>query len=66
MAVEERRARWSAMMARLKANSVHKWFADFAAALAETHGATELPAIAAPPAAPALVYRPELPAVGLS
>jgi hypothetical protein len=54
------------MMARLKANSVHKWFADFAAALAETHGATELPAIAAPPAAPALVYRPELPAVGLS
>jgi trehalose 6-phosphate synthase len=66
MPAEERRARWSAMMARLKANSVHKWFADFAAALAETHGATELPAIAAPPAAPSLVYRPELPAVGLS
>jgi trehalose 6-phosphate synthase len=65
MAVEERRARWSAMMARLKANSVHKWFADFVAALADTQ-AVELPAIAPPAAAPALVYVPELPAVGLS
>src|ERR1700758_3696795 len=28
MPAEERRARWSAMMAKLKANSVQKWFAD--------------------------------------
>jgi trehalose 6-phosphate synthase len=66
MPAEERRARWSAMMAKLKANSVHKWFADFVAALAGTQGATELPAIAAPPAAAAvaLEYVPERPAVG--
>jgi trehalose 6-phosphate synthase len=67
MPIEERRARWSAMMARLKANSVHKWFADFVAALAATQGAAELPAVAAPPAAAAaLGYRPERPAVGVS
>jgi trehalose 6-phosphate synthase len=68
MPVEERRARWSAMMARLKANSVHKWFADFVAALAGTQCTAELPAIAAPPAAAAaaLGFIPERPAVGLS
>jgi trehalose 6-phosphate synthase len=68
MPVEERRARWNAMMARLKANTVHKWFADFVAALAETQGTAELPAIPAPPAAAAaaLGFIPERPAVGLS
>jgi trehalose 6-phosphate synthase len=66
MPIEERRARWSAMMAKLEANSVQKWFADFVAALAETQGANELPAIVSPPAPAALVYRPERPAVGLS
>jgi trehalose 6-phosphate synthase len=65
MPLEERRARWSAMMGRLKANSVHKWFSDFVAALADTH-AVELPAIAPPRAAAALAYLPERPAVGLS
>src|SRR5438132_1263768 len=65
MPLEERRTRWSAMMAKLKANSVQKWFADFVAALAETHTGNELPAIAAPQAAAALVYRPERSAVGL-
>ena len=66
MPVEERSERWSAMMAKLKANSVQKWFADFVAALAETHGAAELPALAPPPEAAALVYHPERPAVGQS
>ena len=66
MPIEERRARWSAMMSRLKANSVHKWFGDFVAALAETQGVRELPAIAPPAAAAALGYLPERPAVGLS
>ena len=64
MTAEERRGRWSAMMAKLKANSVQKWFADFVAALAETQGPHELPAIAPPAPATALVYRPERPAVG--
>ena len=66
MPLEERCARWGAMIGKLKANSVQKWFADFVAALAETHAATELPAIAPPPPPAALVYRPERPAVGLS
>ena len=66
MPLEERCARWSAMIGKLKANSVQKWFADFVASLAETHAATELPAIAPPPPAAALVYRPARPAVGLS
>jgi len=65
MPAEERCVRWNAMMAKLKANSVHKWFADFVAALAGTQAPAELPVIAAPPAAaPALTYVPELPAVG--
>jgi trehalose 6-phosphate synthase len=65
MPLEERRTRWSAMMAKLKANSVQKWFADFVAALGETPMGNELPAIAAPPAVAALVYHPERSAVGL-
>src|SRR5579871_3315376 len=64
MPIEERRARWSAMMAKLKANSVQKWFGDFVAALAESPVGNELPAIAAPQAAAALAYLPERPAVG--
>jgi trehalose 6-phosphate synthase len=66
MSLEERRARWNAMMGKLAANTVQKWFSDFVAALAETQGAAELPALAPPAAAAALVYRPERPAVGLS
>jgi len=65
MPLEERRARWTAMMAKLKANSVEKWFADFVAALAETPVGNELPAIAPPAAAAALAYLPDRPAVGL-
>jgi trehalose 6-phosphate synthase len=65
MPLEERRARWSAMMAKLKANSVQKWFADFVSALAGTPTGNELPAIAAPQAIAALAYRPERSAVGL-
>jgi trehalose 6-phosphate synthase len=65
MSLDERRARWSAMMAKLKANSVQKWFGDFVGALAETPAGKELPAIAAPRAVAALVYHPERSAVGL-
>jgi trehalose 6-phosphate synthase len=69
MAADERRARWSAMMAKLKANPVQKWFSDLVTALGEAQCAIELPALPAlpaPAAAAALVYRPERPAVGLS
>jgi trehalose 6-phosphate synthase len=66
MPIEERRMRWNAMMAKLKANTVQKWFADFVTALADTQAGNELPAIAPPAAATALIYRPERPAVGLS
>jgi trehalose 6-phosphate synthase len=66
MPLEERRERFVAMMGKLKANSVHKWFASFVAALAETHAANELPAIAPPRPAAALAYLPDRPAVGLS
>jgi trehalose 6-phosphate synthase len=66
MPLEERRCRWSAMMAKLKANTVQKWFSDFVAALGEAQCPAELPALARPATAAALVYRPERPAVGLS
>jgi trehalose 6-phosphate synthase len=65
MPLEERRERWTAMMATLRAHSVQRWFADFVAALKGTRP-VEQPALLAP-AAPtaALSYRPERPAVGL-
>ena len=33
MSILERRERWSAMMAKLRAHTIHQWFADFLAAL---------------------------------
>jgi trehalose 6-phosphate synthase len=36
MQLPERRARWDAMMKRLRANTVHHWFASFMAALVDT------------------------------
>src|SRR5262249_14715388 len=66
MPLEERRARWSAMMERLEGNTVQKCFADFVTALADTQAPNELPALAPPAAAAALIYRPERPAVGMS
>src|SRR6202163_4044178 len=38
MGAEERRERWSAMMARLEASSLDAWFADFVAALTASRG----------------------------
>ncbi len=36
MSILERRERWSAMMAKLHARTIHQWFADFLSALEET------------------------------
>ena len=66
MPLEERRSRWNSMMAKLRRNSVQKWFADFTAALADTQAATE-PALVTPPQrAAALTYRPERPVIRLT
>jgi trehalose 6-phosphate synthase len=53
MPLTERRMRWEAMMARLRAGTIQQWFADFVEALQETQidkGPAE-PLIAEPPAA---------------
>jgi trehalose 6-phosphate synthase len=59
MSVDERRARWTAMIGKLRTNSVQRWFADFVATLAETNPAAEPIALPAPQPATALTYRPE-------
>jgi trehalose 6-phosphate synthase len=46
MPLTERRMRWEAMMAKLSAGSIQRWFADFVDALQETHAdkaPTEMP-----------------------
>ena len=57
MSADERRARWTAMMAKLRANSVQSWFADFVTSLADAQPAVDLVPAAQP--APALGYEPE-------
>jgi trehalose 6-phosphate synthase len=36
MSILERRERWAAMMAKLKAHTIHQWFAEFVSVLEET------------------------------
>ncbi len=59
MSADERRARWTAMIGKLRTNSAQKSFADFVAALART------PRPHAGPQ-PALIYRLERSAARLS
>jgi trehalose 6-phosphate synthase len=67
MSADERRARWTAMIAKLRANSVQNWFDSFVAALAAARPGTAKPAaIPAPQPAPALTYQPELPTALIS
>ena len=40
MPATERRMRWEAMMTRLRASTIHSWFADFIDALENAHTAT--------------------------
>jgi trehalose 6-phosphate synthase len=44
MSILERRERWHAMMAKLRAHTIHQWFADFLSALDETPLRTAPPA----------------------
>jgi trehalose 6-phosphate synthase len=44
MPLAERRTRWEAMMARLRAGTIQQWFADFLEALQDAHAASEAPA----------------------
>jgi trehalose 6-phosphate synthase len=56
MPLTERRIRWEAMMAKLHAGTIQRWFADFVDALRETQGdrAAAAPAMPEPPASWAL------------
>ncbi len=64
MSADERRARWTAMIAKLRANSVQTWFADFVSALADTQPALNLVPAPQPSAAP--TYHSERPAARMS
>jgi trehalose 6-phosphate synthase len=67
MPADERRARWTAMMDKLRANSVQNWFDGFVGALATARPEAAQPlAMAAPEPAPALTYQPELPTALIS
>jgi trehalose 6-phosphate synthase len=44
MPLVERRMRWEAMMAKLRAGTIQQWFKDFLDALQHAHGASEKPA----------------------
>lgn len=44
MPLIERRMRWEAMMAKLRAGTIQQWFADFVEALQEAHNMAEKPA----------------------
>lgn len=44
MPLTERRMRWEAMMAKLRAGTIQQWFADFVEALQEAHNMAEKPA----------------------
>lgn len=52
MPLTERRLRWEAMMAKLRASTIQQWFADFVDALQETQldKAAAAPLVAEPPA----------------
>jgi trehalose 6-phosphate synthase len=67
MPADERRARWTAMMDKLRANSVQDWFDSFVGALAAARPEAAQPmGISAPQPAPALTYQPELPTALIS
>jgi trehalose 6-phosphate synthase len=59
MSGDERRARWSAMLARLRQNTGQMWFEGFVKALDGTRLSGARSLIPAAPAAAALPYRPE-------
>jgi trehalose 6-phosphate synthase len=55
MSLEERRERWSSMVAKLRQSSVQNWFSDFLQALAEVGRKPARLAASRPPSTPMLV-----------
>ncbi|MFL9500121.1 alpha,alpha-trehalose-phosphate synthase (UDP-forming) [Rhodopseudomonas palustris] len=57
MPLTERRLRWEAMMAKLRDNSIRRWFSDFVASLEGAHAANRSagPIPLAPPAQPSSI-----------
>jgi len=55
MSLDERRERWHAMVAKLKACSVQSWFADFLRALADTRRAPARLAMSRPAKLPVVL-----------
>lgn len=53
MPAPERRMRWEAMMIKLRAGTIHQWFADFIEALENTHAPVAKPAVWPPIERPA-------------
>ncbi|MBN8980500.1 MAG: trehalose-6-phosphate synthase [Rhizobiales bacterium] len=49
MPVQERRMRWESMMRKLRAGTIHQWFAGFVDTLIEAHAAQDLTAISGVP-----------------
>jgi len=49
MPVQERRMRWESMMRKLRAGTIHQWFAGFVETLIEAHAAQDLTAISGAP-----------------
>src|SRR6185369_16976081 len=45
MPAPERRMRWESMMRKLRAGTIHQWFADFVDALGATHASTRSPGL---------------------
>jgi trehalose 6-phosphate synthase len=66
MPIDERRARWTAMIGKLKANTVQKWFADFVTALADMRSVIEPVLMAPPQPDAAAAFLPERTAARLS
>ncbi|WP_219340658.1 hypothetical protein, partial [Escherichia fergusonii] len=51
MPASERRMRWEAMMTKLRAGTIHRWFSDFIEALENAHvgaGPSILPSVVRP------------------
>ena len=49
MPAPERRLRWEAMMTKLRAGTIHQWFAEFVEALEDAHSLSDKSVVAAKP-----------------
>jgi trehalose 6-phosphate synthase len=56
MPLLERRMRWEAMMAKLRAGTIQEWFSDFLDALQDAHAANDKTVVDGPSAEPPVVW----------